>query len=83
MLSLDYSYMYRDMWTVEYAQVVQSLSSEDVLFLKYEDLKDPSKRISTLRTVTKFLNFPVASTERLECAFKLSESKRVSGIYST
>ena len=52
---------------------VQQLPRENVLYVKYEDLKDKTKRVNAMHGVTQFLGID-ASPEQLECSFILAEN---------
>jgi hypothetical protein len=70
--------MYSDMWQTQYAELLRVFPEKDVLFLRYEDLVDDRRKYSALRLLIEFLGFPPASSERLACAFALTESHKVS-----
>lgn len=61
------------MWAYHYAAIERKLRQRDVLFLRYEDLKDKARRVDTLQKVTEFLHVSVPR-DRLECAFVLAEN---------
>jgi hypothetical protein len=64
------------MWGIHYAGIMRRYAKHDILVLRYEDLKNKTKRADVLGLVAKFLKVPVPK-ERLECAFVLAESKQV------
>jgi len=66
---------YHQMWSVQYAGIEASFKKENILYIRYEDLKEKSTRVSTLAKVAKFLHVD-ANDEKLECAFLLSESTK-------
>jgi hypothetical protein len=80
----EMSYVYHTMWNREYAQIKKHFHPDNVLFLRFEDLKSNVTRIDTLRSVAKFLSVSLtnqanveaelANSERLECAFVLAEN---------
>lgn len=71
------SVAYHEMITKHYAGFERALGVQNVLYLRYERLKDKSTRVDELATLGDFLKLPV-SRERLQCAFMLSESTQVS-----
>ena len=64
---------YFEMWAHHYAAIERRLRQNDILFIRYEDLKSRDKRVETLRKITDFLHVK-ASDERLECAFIQAEN---------
>jgi len=66
---------YHKMWSVQYAGIEAAFEKQNILYIRYEDLKDKSKRVETLAKVARFLHVD-ASDERLECSFLLSESTK-------
>jgi hypothetical protein len=52
--------------------IIDTYPTEDVTFVKYEDLTNPAKRLSALRNVLTFMKYNVTE-ERLQCAFLLSD----------
>lgn len=74
------SHAYFTMWDQHYKNIERSYKSNDILYIRYEDLKNKTTRIAELRKVTRFLNFHV-SDEKLQCAFFLAEVKFI--IYNT
>jgi hypothetical protein len=64
---------YHEMWRAHYGAIEKQLPRENVLYLKYEDLKDKSKRVNALAGLTRFLGVE-SSPEHLECAFVLAEN---------
>jgi hypothetical protein len=69
------SHEFNDMWSQHYHGIEKSFKQQDILYLRYEDLKNRTTRVNTLRQVANFLRVP-ASDERLECAFMLAESSK-------
>lgn len=55
----------------------EKLSDKGVLYVKYEDLRDESRRVDTLRRIMTFTGFPDVSDERINCAFSLANSRHV------
>jgi hypothetical protein len=70
------SIRYHEMITRHYAGIERKFPPQNVLYIKYELLKNKSTRITELKKITEFLGFP-ASEEKLHCAFLLSESTQV------
>eukprot|EP00607_Mallomonas_marina_P005791 CAMPEP_0182437060 /NCGR_PEP_ID=MMETSP1167-20130531/84791_1 /TAXON_ID=2988 /ORGANISM="Mallomonas Sp, Strain CCMP3275" /LENGTH=509 /DNA_ID=CAMNT_0024629847 /DNA_START=245 /DNA_END=1774 /DNA_ORIENTATION=- len=70
---------YRKLWLEEYNGIFTHLKPENILIIRYEDLKDTHTRIAVLRLITNFLklNEEPESTERLQCAFQLAEQGKV------
>ena len=66
---------YKNMWRYHYLGIEEAYKPQDVLYVRYEDLKDKAKRVAALRTISEFLHID-ASDERLECAFVLAESEK-------
>jgi hypothetical protein len=64
---------YYRMWHEHYTLIEKSLRPQDVLYLKYEDLKNKDTRVNTLHRVAKFLGVE-ASAEQLYCSFILAEN---------
>lgn len=56
--------------------IVDTYPPEDITFVRYEDLADPSKRVDALRGVLRFMQYN-ATDERLECAFLLADKPSV------
>jgi hypothetical protein len=48
-------------------------SSDKFLYIRYEDLRNESIRISVLNEALALINITQASTEQLQCAFELSD----------
>ena len=46
---------YNKMWVNHYNSIVEQYKPEDVLFVRYEDLRNENTRVDTMRTVTDFL----------------------------
>lgn len=67
---------YNEMWSVHYRGIEEKYEPEDILYLRYEDLKSKKTRVATLKRVVDFLKIKVTGDllSRLECAFALSES---------
>ena len=62
---------YHEMWQKHYTTLESQLPRQNVLYVKYEDLKDKSKRVNAMHGVTQFLGID-ASPEQLECSFHFS-----------
>ena len=69
--------LYSDMWRTQYSELLRVFPEKDVLFLRYEDLVDETRKYSALRLLIEFLGFPPIGVERLACAFALTESHKV------
>eukprot|EP01038_Epipyxis_sp_PR26KG_P016023 gene16023-21749_t len=71
---------YYDMWHIHYVNITKFFHPNNVLYLKYEDLKRKATRIHALRKVANFLEVNFSNSfvdrERLECAFILGESEK-------
>lgn len=63
------------MWKQQYMGIEKKFNKNDILYIKYEDLKQKSTRVATLEKVVNFLGIS-ASLEKLECAFILAESTK-------
>ena len=48
------------MWVNHYNSIVASYQPSDVLFVRYEDLRNEATRVDTMRTVTDFLKVTIA-----------------------
>jgi len=70
---------YRKLWLEEYNGIFTHLKPENILIIRYEDLKDTHTRIAVLRLITNFLklNEEPESTERLQCAFQMADVEKV------
>jgi hypothetical protein len=78
------SHSYNEMWTLHYKGIEKRFHPDNILYLRYEDLKNKQTRVRTLKSVAKFLGISLtnqqhieqelANDERFECAFVLSES---------
>lgn len=60
------------MWHKYYRQILGTFTSNDVLIVKFEDLKDKTKRLSELNKVVQFLGYSKEEL-RFNCAFTLAE----------
>ena len=60
-------------WADEYILIEQTLQPKDILYLKYEDLKNPLTRVSALNHVAMFLGSDIESTT-LYCSFILADN---------
>jgi hypothetical protein len=78
------SHKYNEMWREHYKGIEKRFTKENILYLRYEDLKNKATRVETLRSVAKFLRISltnmkhieaeIANNERFECAFVLAEN---------
>ena len=50
---------YNKMWVNHYNSIVASYQPSDVLFVRYEDLRNEATRVDTMRTVTDFLKVTI------------------------
>ena len=66
---------YHEMWKEHYILIEKTLPRQNVLYVRYEDLKDPEKRVHALDKVAKFLGQP-ADVTKLHCAFVLAENPK-------
>jgi len=64
---------YYRMWHEHYTLIEKQLKPQNVLYLRYEDLKDKDRRVNALHRVTTFLEVAV-SAEQLYCSFVLAEN---------
>jgi hypothetical protein len=69
------AYRYQEMWDSHYAHAQMMLKKEDIVLLKYENLKDKSTRIETLHSMIQFLDLPT-TLEKMKCSFMLATDKR-------
>ena len=53
----------------------KQFSAKDVLYVRYEDLKDRSTRIDAMHRIASFLGLNHPSIDQLECAYLLAESR--------
>eukprot|EP01038_Epipyxis_sp_PR26KG_P007781 gene7781-10570_t len=74
---------YYNMWHIHHMGIEKFFQRDDILYLKYEDLKNKETRIQTMKKVADFLRINSNNQqhknidfERLECAFILAESKQ-------
>lgn len=84
--SFDKSFWYKSLkqltlqfvttWEEDYSYIENVLAKADYMYVKYESLRDPLQRITTLRTIVTFLQLSseTVSDNRLDCSFKLSEN---------
>lgn len=77
------AHQYLTMWEVHYMGIERAYRPEDVLYIRYEDLKDKDRRIHALNQLVTFLKLPVSTAasiaperEQLECAFVLADNER-------
>ena len=63
------------MWNEHYLHVERQLPRKNVIYVKYEDLKNKARRVHTLSQLSSFLGIN-ATAEKLECAFVLAENPR-------
>ena len=67
------SHVYNDMTKIDYAGIEAFLGENNVLYVKYEDLKNTSVRIDTLRKIVHYVDVWTELTknkdQRLKCAF--------------
>jgi hypothetical protein len=66
------SHYYAQMW-FHYNGMIKDYGRHNILFIKYEDLKNPQTRVETLRKLSKFL-YIQTTVERLECAFEVNNT---------
>jgi len=59
----------------DYEGIDKQFSAKDVLYVRYEDLKDKSTRIDAMRAISSFLGLNHPSNDQLECAYLLAESR--------
>lgn len=64
---------YYRMWHEHYTLIEKQLKPQNVLYLRYEDLKSKTQRVNALHRVAKFLGVDV-SAEQLYCSFVLAEN---------
>jgi hypothetical protein len=64
---------YFRMWQEHYTLIEESLDPHDILYLKYEDLRNPDTRVNALHHVTQFLGLDI-TPEKLYCSFVLAEN---------
>lgn len=69
------SHAYNLMWAVHHAGIEKHFAEKDILYLKYEDLKNKATRVDTLMKVAKFLAISHPTREQLECAFALADNR--------
>lgn len=67
------AYKYWEMWQLQYTAIEQELPRENVLYIKYEDLKNKDTRVNAMHDVAKFLGVD-STPEQLDCAFILAEN---------
>lgn len=67
------AYKYWEMWQMQYTAIERELPRENVLYIKYEDLKDKDTRVNAMHDVARFLGVD-SSPEQLECSFILAEN---------
>ena len=67
---------YYNMWNVHYMYMERNMQPEDILYLKYEDLKNKHTRVSALSHVAQFLGLDDVDAERLYCSFVMSENPK-------
>jgi hypothetical protein len=75
------SHFYAQMWT-HYTGMIRDYGRHNILFLKYEDLKNPNTRVEALGKVAKFVHIPT-TTERLNCAFEVQSYSKYFSPFST
>ena len=64
------------MWHIEYMGIERSYRKEDILYVRYEDLKNQTRRFYVMKQIADFIGVKV-SDDRLQCSFKLAENKKV------
>eukprot|EP00981_Chlorochromonas_danica_P010899 scaffold3532_cov182-Ochromonas_danica.AAC.2 len=72
------SHYYFKMWAVEHAGIERVFKLEDYIYVKYEDLKHPKRRLKALQRMVDFLRLPpsiVKTEDRIACAFLLAENR--------
>lgn len=71
------SHEYLKMWETHHSAMERHWKAENVLYVKYEDLKNKQTRVATLKTIVDFLRYRhlTIDSERLECAFELAENR--------
>jgi Sulfotransferase domain len=68
-----FSSEYLTVWLDNYHFIENSLNDYDYLYVKYEDLRNVTKRTHKLKQIIKFLDLPT-SLHRIACAFPLAEN---------
>lgn len=71
------SHAYFDMWEIEHMGIERQLKPQDILYIRYEDLRNKKTRVEAMRKIAVFLRFPAdVPDERLECAFVLADNRQ-------
>lgn len=64
-------------WNSEYYRIVKPIFEtflpEDVTTIKYEDLLNPAKQVSTMQALLQFMQYKDVSDEQVSCAFLLAD----------
>ena len=69
------SHQYNIMWAIHHTGIEKHFSKENILYIKYEDLKNKSTRVDTMQRVVDFLGIASPSREQLECSFLLADNR--------
>eukprot|EP01037_Dinobryon_pediforme_P047398 gene47398-61521_t len=57
--------------------IERQLKPQDILYIRYEDLRNKKTRVEAMRKIAVFLRFPAdVPDERLECAFVLADNRQ-------
>jgi hypothetical protein len=65
------------MWTEHYHGFETNYPTDKFLYIRYEDLRNESIRVSVLNEALALINITQASTEQLQCAFILSDIRTI------
>ena len=49
------SHKYYEMWHIEYMSIEKSFAKQDILYVRYEDLKNASRRFYVVKQIVDFL----------------------------
>ena len=75
------AHAFNDMMKKDYTGIEEFLGKKNVLYVKYEDLKNTTTRVDTLRKIVEYVGIWTKDTdqkdERLECAFVNAAKIRV------
>jgi len=71
------SHLYDEMWKRHHVAMEKHWSLNNVLYVKYEDLKNKQTRVATLQKIVDFLRIRHIQIDdtHLECAFTLAENR--------
>mmetsp|Transcript_21322 Transcript_21322/g.21451 ORF Transcript_21322/g.21451 Transcript_21322/m.21451 type:complete len:642 (-) Transcript_21322:178-2103(-) len=70
--ALQLAYLYNDMLRVQYATILRTFKSEDVIMVRFEDLLDKGRRTEEVVKLVQFLGIE-KDMDRIHCAFTFSE----------